>query len=330
MKKTVVIPTNRNVDNLEEWVKQLDGCHVIIVQDAQEFNLELSQDLKGLDISCYARKDIDEDLGNDSWIIPRKTDCIRSYGFLKAYQEGAEYIFTLDDDCFPVQEFWTLRHTDVLNLKIPNSYWTSMLCLRCSALSFSNVFPRGFPDSGTSQVMISHGGWLGVPDFDGETQLKFPNVVVSRSDFNTGIVPHGKFFPMSGMNIAFRREATPMMYFLLMGEGYPYHRFGDIWCGLFAKKICDHLGYSVSCSGPFIRHERKSNPAENVKKEREGKEINEVLWKDVNSIELDGTSIIDCYKEISSQFSGSTCSKGYWDKLSKAMLLWLEVLEHGS
>jgi len=52
-------------------------------------------------VTHVAWEDIDRDLGEVSWIIPRRTDCIRSYGYLKAYQEFPDMVLTLDDDCYP-------------------------------------------------------------------------------------------------------------------------------------------------------------------------------------------------------------------------------------
>ena len=45
------------------------------------------------------------------------------------------------------------------------------------------------------------------------------------------------------MSLAFRIEALPLMYLPLMGEGQPYDRFDNIWGGVIAKRVCDHLGW---------------------------------------------------------------------------------------
>src|SRR3972149_7282744 len=83
-KVTVVVPTIREdciSTFLKQWEKELSECNIIIVEDnpAKSFGL---LDIKNL--AHYAWDDIDKDLGKDSWIIPRKTDCVRSYGFLRA------------------------------------------------------------------------------------------------------------------------------------------------------------------------------------------------------------------------------------------------------
>ncbi len=52
----------------------------------------------------------------------------------------------------------------------------------------------------------------------------------------------GSYFPMCSMNLAWRPEFTAAMYFLLMGPDQPFDRFGDIWGGVLAKRVADHLG----------------------------------------------------------------------------------------
>ena len=208
-KIAIVIPSNRE-ENLQEMLK------------AWNFSLERLLIVRDNETTYKAIK---QALGKDSWIIPHHSDCIRSFGFWNAYYTDAEIIITLDDDCFlpehtKVEEFLKV-HT--VNLCEKNqSKWESTI---------EGVKPRGVPfdniylESGT-QYLISHGLWTNFPDLDAITQLTNSSEAILCNK----IIPVGKYFPMCGMNLAFRREALPMMYFLLMGKEYPFDRFGDIWC----------------------------------------------------------------------------------------------------
>ena len=319
----VVIPSNRNVDFLENWQQQFEKARIHIVEDHSNRKIKIP-DL-GLDISHYTWEDIDKDLKNDSWIISKKSDAIRSYGFLKAFQENSKIIVSLDDDCFPMQLNPLIQgHLENLNSAIPNDKWFSTL----QGVDFT---PRGYPHGSFKKVMLSVGGWMPRPDLDAETQLKFPDAMISSDNLATGPVPSGKFFPMSGMNIAFRREATPMMYFPLMGEGYEFNRYADIWCGIVAKKICDYIGYAVVIGRPLISHKRKSNNETNLELEKSAMLVNEYFWRLIDARHLAAPHTIDdCYCSIACNLRTGTFQKDqhfkYWERLSMAMETWLSLL----
>src|SRR5258708_30207676 len=136
--------------------------------------------------------------------------------------------------------------------------------------------------------MIHHGLWSNVPDLDASRKLMMPDLRLKPAT-TVKRVPEGRFFPMCGMNLAFRPAMIPALYFLLMGRHrdgsqLPYDRFGDIWAGVFAKKVADHLGFAVSSRAPSILHSRASNPEMNLQKETPGYPVNEVLWQTVEAV----------------------------------------------
>ncbi len=129
---------------------------------------------------------------------------------------------------------------------------------------------------------------------------------------------------MCGMNLAWRTEATPALYFLLMGHGQPYDRFGDIWAGLFFKRIADHLGWAVRSGGPLVEHRRASSVWANLRKEAPGLEVNETLWAKLDALHLTGRTFGECYRELAAQLVGPG---EYWPRLACAMRLWTELFE---
>lgn len=184
--------------------------------------------------------------------------------------------------------------------------------------------PRGVPyfaTDRTSECVLNHGLWQNAPDFDAVTQLnnaRRPIDIAPRDQ----VIPRGTYFPMCGMNIAFKAELTPVMYFLLMGPQWPYDRFGDIWCGVFAKRICDHFGYSVRSGRPIVNHQRASNVWTNLRKETPAYEVNETLWRAVDSTYLTGKTFADSYHELADQL---TLSGEYWAQLRMAMHTWADL-----
>ena len=99
--------------------------------------------------------------------------------------------------------------------------------------------------------------------------------------------PH-QLFPMSGMNLAFRRDVACLMYFAPMGLDQPFARFDDIWCGLLAQRICRHLDYSIVAGRPHVDHRRASDPFRNLVKEAPGVEAQRAAVGDAQQPELHG------------------------------------------
>jgi reversibly glycosylated polypeptide/UDP-arabinopyranose mutase len=319
----IVVPTIREnsiLEFLDRWQYEFAECRVIVVEDnpVRSFRLPAW-------IEHYAWQDIDNALRTDSWIIPRRSDCIRSFGFYLAYWGSHNYVLTLDDDCYPEADYsqaFLVQMRSALDTRWINDRWWNTLG--------SGIFPRGYPYDirGSSfDTVIHHGLWSNVPDLDALTQAKLPELRISPAN-EVSRVPTGRFFPMCGMNLAFRREMIPALYFLLMGRdrlgnSWPYDRFGDIWAGLFAKRIADHLGYSVSSGAPSVHHSRASDTAVNLRKETPGYPINELLWKRVGEIQLTSDTPAGCYREIAMKLA---MSGPYWDTLKSAMVIWSNLL----
>ncbi len=195
--------------------------------------------------------------------------------------------------------------------------------------TLNSVRPRGVPykSLGKRHVHVNHGIWQGVLDYDAPQQLVDPVPEVYTHD--NRIVPHGAYHPFCGMNVMWRREAIPLSYHLLMGKRMhnldyekavpvdkavliplPFDRFGDIWCGIIQKKVCDHLGWVVSTGTPYIHHDRASDPFANLRKEANGIQVNEWMWKAIDEIELTDyeRTAAACYGFIGS------CVRKLWDR----------------
>ncbi len=340
LKVTLVMPTIREDSLLrwmEEWREYLESrkefiISLILVEDNPEPTFKIPS-LEISSLTHYSWEDIDRELGEISWIIPRHSDCVRSYGFYKAWKEGADIIISIDDDCYPLRgerggcDFLE-THVKKLTqpVEVEEEAWVSTL---------QGVKPRGLPyferkiKRVYKRVVLNHGLWSNVPDLDAPTSLTRSRTEDKEICSPDMVVPRGKYFPMCGMNLAWRREVTPLMYFLLMGEDvkgnfWGFDRFGDIWAGIFSKKILDYLGFQVSSGKPWVYHHKQSNVFANLKKEAPGIEVNEILWKRVEEIRLTGKDFLDCYRELASTLR---MEGEYWERLKKAMLRWVELFE---
>lgn len=208
--------------------------------------------------------------------IPHGTDMIRSYGIWLAWAAGSEYTLTLDDDVRPHGDPFA-AYEEVFETGAPVSSY-----LDVGALTTYNGQLRGFPfkDREKREVAIQYGGWHGVLDYDAPTQLAgvndqewFDRVVIP--------VPKGAAVTTCAMNAAWRTKYAPMMWQLPLLEGR-YNRFGDIWSGLFQKRVCDALDVAMVVNGlASVRHERASDPHKNMEREQPGIPVNERLWDEL-------------------------------------------------
>lgn len=318
----LVIPSireNKLKEFFQKWNIKSEDIFVYVVEDNPEKSFDLEDVGDNFYIQHYSWKEIKDELGENAWIISQKSDAIRSFGFYRAYKDDCSEIITLDDDCFPNKEEYE-SFTGFLNghlekLIEPGLKWV---------WTTKDIKARGVPfyNLGNKEVVINMGFWRNVADFDAPTQLIHGAIEVEPNILDP--VPVGQYFPMSGMNLSFKREIVPMMYFPLMGQGYEYDRFGDIWCGIIAKKICDHLGFSITAGSPSVIHDKASNVWLNLQKEAKGLSFNEDFWEIVDKIELKGRNISDCYREISEVFIEEG---GYLNTLGKAMKVWVEILK---
>jgi hypothetical protein len=331
---TIVIASCREASMkrwLEAWRSQLGGCRVILVEDSPSKSFEL--DTSGYDqFEHYAWDDIDRDLGGDSWIIPRRSSAVKSYGFLRA---KGEVTWTLDDDCFPEPRWqeYPYQFECMLTYKYSEQEWVNTLPPE------SGLFPRGYPYEirKFKPVRVIHGLWSNIPDLDGVTALDHPAFRTGPAA-DVSIIPHGKLFPMCGMNLAFAPEVLPAMYFMLQGhertsqglKKLPFDRFDDIWAGLFVKRIADQMGWLVTSGYPSIVHTKESDPQERVIKEAPGIEVHEKFWRhvasaDISSYDDAGTCYLALANSVEDFAQEDHGHKYYWYKLARAMRTWTEL-----
>lgn len=265
-------------------------------------------------------KEIDDRLGDDAWIISRRSSAIRSWGFLNAYWDGAEQFITLDDDCLPFTTDFVDHHLAALNHR---GQWLSTI---------QGLRPRGMPDDTQGfPVAINHGLWVNVPDLAGADQLINPGPYKYQTP--TQYMPAGMYFPMSGMNLAFRRDVAPLMWFGLQGSdpgGNPwgFDRYDDIWCGLLAKRVLDHCGLCVRSGTPLVFHARASDPVVNEAKEQSGRVVNEWLWRAVSHTRLLGENPLAAYRDLAQTLT--LPNEVYWRKFRAGMRIWSDLVQKGA
>jgi hypothetical protein len=264
----VVVPTIRMTESmpafLEAWKPLFDKHHVelIVIDDTG-------------DTPEILHNGPHKDLQND--LISNKCAGVRQLGFLyiAKYLPEVEYIFTTDDDCFPIGDP-IQDHIDQLNRKVPISW-----------LSTANVFMRGYPYGVREEapVMLSHGVWENTPDYDAPTQLLMPKTF--KPNYYQGVIPKGIYTPICGMNIMFRREALPYIYFAPVGQFKGAERWDDIFMGIMVIKKFAELNWGIVSGYARVNHLRASNVFTSLAKEAVGIRHGEEFWKDPENYQGD-------------------------------------------
>lgn len=309
----LVIPTNRpeRIDPmLAQWEPHADWDKVIIVEDGPECTPLRSS------VEHYCWADIDK-LGAHACIISRRDSAIRSFGFLKARHLGASLVVTLDDDCLP--------HA------LEGGFCAAHLCRMETAPIWESTIPRvrlrGLPYHNMGQrrdVMVNIGLWHGRLDYDAATRLVHGDRIETPAIVDR-VIPGGSYVPMCGMNLAFRAEAVPLMYFPLMGQGQPYHRFDDIWAVIIAKKISDHLGWAWTVGHPLVWHDCQSDVFCNLADEVAGLVANESFWEMIDNIQLDSQKATECVCAIGEALLQVADDNAYCVTLGNALLTWAHL-----
>jgi hypothetical protein len=109
-----------------------------------------------------------------------------------------------------------------------------------------------------------------------------------------------------------------------MGAGQPFARFDDIWCGIIAKRVMDHLRWPMSVGEPKVEHRRASDPFKNLVKEAPGIAANETFWEAVPTAFASDTAA-GCMREVAVAFL--KLDDPYMKRLGEALVVWLSLLE---
>jgi len=306
----------------EEFFK--NNIFLIVVEDHLTNEIKINEDFRKFQINWYTWKDIDAELGKKGWIIPRRNAAIRNFGLLKALEYKPDMVVSLDDDCYPDQENFFVRHWQFLNTPATLDWVTS-----CDEPT------RGFPYKirNKSEVVLNHGLWSGVPDYDGITFKKSGYSPYKTIINETKVIPRYNYFPFCSMNFSYKPFITTLMYLPLMGQSsdgkkWQYDRFDDIWGGIILKKVCDHLGLAIRSGSPSVEHRKASDIDKIVEQEKAGMLANEYFWKRVDKIKINSRTIYGTYIKIASKIE--TWKESYFQNLGKAMKIWADLVRNAS
>jgi len=244
-------------------------------------------------------------------------DCIqrRNVALLKAYSEGAETIFTIDDDNFLHTPDYIGSHGKLGEMQTLQTFQSSSGWLDvCSFLKESrgrSFFHRGYSYNQrlaprpeikrqhvSGRIVVNAGLWLGDPDVDAVTRLAIaPDVVACDIDTNIALM-RGTIAPFNSQNTALIRDVIPA-YCMHVGIG----RYDDIIPSYFVKRIADHLMDYLSFGMPLVRQERNAHDLwVDADKERVGYQLVDRIVEWLYEIDLKGRDYRSCMEELLPEF----------------------------
>lgn len=199
----------------------------------------------------------------------------KNKGIEAAIKAGAEIIIVLDDDCFPsgslhesLQDFaW--HHENAL-------YPQEVELIEAVTQPPSRGTPY-FAKTALMKVAASMGFWTEVGDYDACGQLV--HGATHPMEWSRKAI-HGRYFPLCGMNLAFRAEEWPWCRFI------DVERFDDIWQGFLWQRKAYADGKCFNLKGPLVRHSRQSNVWANLRAEANNLEKNETVWQRAATLPL--------------------------------------------
>lgn len=206
--------------------------------------------------------------------LQRDTDnegCARTKnkGIAAAIDKGAEVVIILDDDCFPSDEACSMEQLIEKHLAALEPQPVEMFTVVTTPASRGTPY---FNRTLTMPVAASMGFWTEIGDYDAPAQLV--HGATHPMEFFRSTI-HGTYFPLCGMNLAFRASWWPWCQFINVP------RFDDIWQGFLWQKRAYADGFCFNLNGPLVRHSRQSNVWQNLRDEAQNLERNETIWQDI-------------------------------------------------
>ncbi|MEM2354822.1 MAG: hypothetical protein QW734_04345 [Candidatus Bathyarchaeia archaeon] len=288
-------------------------------------------------------------------LIPERCHAEVSFGFLKAYEDGADVILELDDDVELSKGFLeahvdNLFNEDGVTVSASGKWYNTIENLNLNVNQ--TIFPRGHPYDPTcrsenykwvnegGKCVLNMGLWGGHPDLDALTILYYGGldgkcpIESFGHKRNKVILGKGTYFGVCSMNTSFLPKIVPAFYQLYMNFN-GIDRFDDIWSGIFLKKIADHIGDKLCLGKPSGKHVKRSRSIfKDLLKEVNGLEINEYLWKICEAADFSAKNYADCYLELANHLNKNLNILAkrpehveFWRVQIENMQRWIEVTD---
>jgi hypothetical protein len=314
---------------------------------------------RGLQVTCPSLEEQEAylgKLGSIKQMVPYNSDNRRNIGYLMAYESGADFVVSIDDDnyCQPdvdyfVEQAVVVAGKQTLKQVASDDGWFNI----CDMIQFEpnyRVYPRGYPYSKRHTEAVSHvkeqagrvhineGLWTLDPDVDGITWLGAP---VSGKAFkgDSLVLAKDTWAPVNTQNTSLHRDVMPSYYFIRMGYpigGFNVDRYGDIFSGYFSQACAKHLGFFVRFGTPIAQHRRNShNYLRDATNELACIWVLEDLTSWLREVKLEGRDYFEAYtalalalEDVVEEFKGfiwTDAVRGFFHQMAHCMRRWVET-----
>jgi hypothetical protein len=206
-----------------------------------------------------------------------KSSSCKNFGLWYAYKHGYESVIVIDSDCI-VEPQMVREFNDMLEQK--GQGWAN-------PLFDTGFYSRGFPYSKRNIKRWLHMGlWTNELDLYGTDRLHAETEPPKMpSKFYSTYFEETPFFPLSGMNVAFAREAIPYMLFLpnFSYGDEDFSRHDDIWGGYILQKAALANNKALSFGMPYVLHDTIVIPEEDAKEEEAMIEYEDIFYEFVDN-----------------------------------------------
>lgn len=244
-------------------------------------------------------------------------NCIqrRNVAALKAVQEGAQSIVTIDDDNAIVTPDYFSYYQNVGQPAQLDAFGTAgewfNICRFLQDKDDRYFFPRGYGIAARSEsppstvadrqeempVAVCAGLWLGDPDIDAATRIALSVDVETYTRDSNFFVARGAWTPFNSQNTALTKSAMSA-YFLSPYVG----RYDDILASFVVKRIADHFGDGISFGYPLVRQDRNEHDLlHDLSLEFLGTKITDAFVDALASIEIKSGSYAAALDELCDQ-----------------------------
>ena len=291
-------------------------------------------------------------VNNVGSVIPENDIRRRNFGFLRAWELDSDYVVSLDDDNYPLNNTWLSEVLESMN-SIPCSVDSNLKVFNpCSYLYSSEDFcySRGFPQSlwfrndycttvksGDRKIVMNQMLWENKPDVDAVTNLIFPDLKTRKINLDGNynvIVSKDNYFPVDTQSIIISKELS--VFHALYQQplfNLPSHRYDDIWAGLFSQKLIHQMGDACSFGGPVMEHRRNThNFQKDLQMEFVGMTLNEKMWSHVMNLDLQSKDyksglleIADSLPEAFKEYDYKVVN--FMEKIQDSCHIWVNLLE---
>ncbi len=240
--------------------------------------------------------------------LPYNHYCRKMLGYLKAIENGAEYIVDTDDDNIPKQNWQFPCFDNTFDCIAQNKGFVNIYQLYTD----QKIWPRGLPLNLISKKFnfedcLEHkeckvGIWQGLADEDPDVDAIYRltcDIPCYFKERDPVVLGKGTLSPFNSQNTLIRKELFPLLYL----PTYVTFRFTDILRGLVAQPIMWLFNYQLGFTNAMVVQKR--NPHDYMKDfiseipmYQYTEKIIELVSKAVHAADSIETNLYNAYHEL--------------------------------